>query len=532
MTAAIYARFSTDRQSEASLDDQYRVCAARAAADGLVITAKHGDNGVSGSVPVAQRPGGRALLADALAGRITVVLVESLDRLSRDQVELERTVRRLEHRGIRIVGVSDGYDSAAAGRKVIRAVRGIVAELYLDDLRAKTHRGLAGKHLAGYSAGGRSYGYRSEHDGRGYRLAVDPDQAEVVRRIFAWYVDGWSPQRIAAELNRDGVPAPRSGTWAVSCIYGSSKQGTGLLNNELYIGRMIWNRRQWVKDPDTGRRQKLDRPPEEWQVRDCPELRIIDDVLWQAARARMNSPRRSGGGSGRGAPTRTLFGGLLRCGLCGGAVTAVSARAYGCVARKDRGPAVCSGVLAPRQLTDQRLLTMVRDDLLSPQSIAELQAAIAEHGATRANARRQAQAQRTARLAELEREIGNLVNTVAAGFNSPALLARLQAAEAEKARLADPMPETDAPAGFDSAAAVAAYRRKLLELEDVLASDRERARRLLADIIGRVAISQEPDGGVVATVEMETPAQVALAGVSLSSVAGARFSTQRRIRIR
>ena len=285
MTAAIYARFSTDKQSEASTADQFRVCDGRAAADGIVITVRHGDNGVSGSIPVAQRPDGRALLADALAGRITALLVESLDRISRDQVELERTVRRLEHRGIRIIGVSDGYDSTAGGRKALRSMRGLIGEIYPDDLRAKTHRGFAGKATAGYSAGGRSYGYRSEHDGRGYRLTIEQIGAEWVRWIFQRYVDGWSVHRIAHELNTQRVPAPRSGTWAASCIYGSARQGAGLLNNELYIGRMIWTRRQRVKDPDTGRRQKLERPRSEWQVHEAPELRIVGDELWQAARA-------------------------------------------------------------------------------------------------------------------------------------------------------------------------------------------------------------------------------------------------------
>jgi DNA invertase Pin-like site-specific DNA recombinase len=527
MTAAIYARFSTDKQSEASIADQFRVCEARAAADGLIVTARHGDNGVSGSTPVAQRPGGRALLADALAGRITVLLIESLDRISRDQVELERTVRRLEHRGIRIIGVSDGYDSAAASRKVVRAVRGIVAELYLDDLRAKTHRGLAGKAAAGYSAGGRSYGYRSEHDGRGYRLAIEPAEAEWVRWIFARYVDGWSVQRIAHELNAQRVPAPRSGSWAASCIYGSAKQGAGLLNNELYIGRMIWNRRQWVKDPDTGRRQKLDRPRSEWQVHEAPELRIVDDELWQAARARMATPRRVGGGSGKGAPGRTLFGGLLKCGVCGGAVTATSARHYGCVARKDRGPTVCAGVVAPRQATDRRLLAMVRQDLLGPEALAELQRAVAEHAAGRATAERQVERTRRARMSELDAEIENLVRTVAGGVNSPALIQALQRAEAERAMLESSTSAIAPPAPEISAGAVvAAYRRKLLELEHVLEADRERARRLLAEIIGRISIVQEGER-VFADVEAEAPARLLVAGASLGMVAGAGFRTRR-----
>lgn len=534
MTAAIYARYSTDKQSESSLGDQFRVCEARAAAEGLVISARHGDNGVSGSTPVSQRPAGRALMADAMAARIDVVLVESLDRLSRDQVELERTVRRLEHRGIRIIGVSDGYDSAAAGRKVIRAVRGIVAELYLDDLRAKTHRGLSGKMLSGYSAGGRSYGYRSEHDGTGHRLVIDEQQAGWVRWIFERYArDGWSVQRIAAELNRQQVPAPRSGTWAASCIYGSSRQGTGLLNNELYAGTMIWNRRQWVKDPDTGKRQKLERPREEWQVRECPELRIIDPDLWAQARQRMEHPRQTGGGSGRGAPTRTLFGGLLRCGICGGAVIAVSARAYGCVTRKDRGAVVCRGVHAPRDETDKRLLGMLREELLSPEALAELQAAITEMKAARNAERRQGDRQRASRLQEIDREVSNLLDVMAAAGPLPALVARLQAAEAERGKLQSAPETPQAAQDIDAASAIAAYRRRLLELERVLETDRDRARRLLAEIVGRVDIvKDDSDGHVYAVLEAETPARFLVAGASLNVVAGAGFLTRRRLRIR
>lgn len=527
MTAAIYARFSSDLQSRASIADQYRLCEARATSEGLGVTLHHSDESVSGATPVAQRPGGRSLLADALAGRIAVLLVESLDRISRDQVDLERTVRQLERLGIRIVGVSDGYDSKAGGRKVLRTMRGLLGELYLDDLRDKTHRGLSGRIAAGYSAGGRSYGYRSEHDGQGFRLVVDDEQAERVRWIFGEYVDGRSVQRIAHELNAARVPAPRSGTWAASCIYGSSKQGTGLLNNELYIGRVIWNRRQWLKDPDTGKRQKIDRPRSEWQIREEPELRIVSDDLWQASRERMATPRRVGGGSGKGAPSRTLFGGLLRCGVCGGAVTATSARHYSCVARKDRGPTVCAGVVAPREATDRRLLAMVREDMLSPTAIDGLQAAIREFSSTRMAAEKQAARTRRTRMDELDREIANLVQTIASGVNSPALIQALQRAEGERTMLESSATEIAAPApGFDAAEAVRIYREKLMHLERVLEKDRERARRLLADLVGRVSIVQEGER-VFADVEMEAPARLLVAGASLGVVAGARFHTRR-----
>lgn len=149
MRAAVYARFSTERQRESSITDQFRLCQAAAEGRGWAVAVRHADEGVSGSTPVASRSGGAALLADVLAGRVEVVVLEGLDRLSRDLVEQETIVRRLEHRGVRIVGVSDGYDSQSAARKLHRGMRGLINEVYLDDLRAKTHRGLEGQVVRG-----------------------------------------------------------------------------------------------------------------------------------------------------------------------------------------------------------------------------------------------------------------------------------------------------------------------------------------------------------------------------------------------
>src|SRR5271169_6321022 len=87
---------------------------------------------------------------------------------------------------------------------------------HIDDLRAKTHRGLCGQIERGFHAGGLAYGYRSVALDGGHRLEVDPAQAEQVRWIFARYAGGWSCQKIAATLNAQGVRGPRGGTWCVS----------------------------------------------------------------------------------------------------------------------------------------------------------------------------------------------------------------------------------------------------------------------------------------------------------------------------
>lgn len=149
MRVALYARFSSDQQRQTSIADQLRAARARAAAEGWPVVIERSDEGVSGATPFAVRPGGKALLADALAGRFDVLIVEGLDRTFRDLGEQEQVVKRIEHRGIRIIGTSDGYDTEGRGRKVLRVIRGLQNEMYLDDLAAKTHRGLAGQRRPG-----------------------------------------------------------------------------------------------------------------------------------------------------------------------------------------------------------------------------------------------------------------------------------------------------------------------------------------------------------------------------------------------
>lgn len=534
--ASLYARYSTDRQRESSIADQLRAARERAQREGWEIVAVHADEGVSGSVPVAMRPGGKALLADALAGRWQVLIVEGLDRLSRELGEAERMVKRLEHRGIRIIGTADGYDSQAHGRKVMRIARGLVNELYLDDLREKTHRGLAGNFDRGMSAGGRSYGYRTTDTPHGRRLVIDEEEACIVREIFRRYAEGESPRGIAHRLNQRGVPTARGGTWGVGGIAGSASRGLGLLHNTMYVGRVVWNRRQWIKDPDTGARRYVERPEHEWQVRQDEALRIVDQRTWDLVqlRARGGTPR--GTRAGRGATPRTLFGGLLRCPECGGAFIAVSARAYGCNTHKDRGPAACGNARQVRRdIVDRRLIAEVRDQLLDDEALAELQGAVRRITAgMRAEASRAEEGVRR-RLRDVDAELARLVDAIATIGASDALAARLRAAESERADLLLQLqPVGDLPDVIGDV--TTRYRRMLMQLHLVAADeDRDRTRAILADIIGQVTVVHE-GSGVFA--EFEDPAvrltlQAVGAESTLGRVAGARnFSgSRRRVRL-
>ena len=164
--------------------------------------------------------------------------------------------------------------------------------LYLKDLAEKTRRGLRGRVEAGRSGGGNAYGYRVARrlgaDGQpvtGER-EIDAAEAAVVARIFRAYAAGRSPKRIALDLNAEGIPGPRGGAWSASTLNGNRARGTGILNNEMYVGRLVWNRLAYMKDPDSGRRRSRARTGQERIVTDVPALRIVDQNLWEAVKAR------------------------------------------------------------------------------------------------------------------------------------------------------------------------------------------------------------------------------------------------------
>ena len=243
---------------------------------------------------------------------------------------------------------------------------GTMAQMQLSDIRSKTTRGLRAVAQDGRSAGGLCYGYSAVPaaiggGSKGLRghAAIDEGQAIVVRRIFQDYVNGLSPKAIALKLNAEGIAAPRGGTWAATAINGNRARGTGVINNEMYVGRQIWGRQTWLKDPSTGRRLPRMAKPEAQVITDVPALRIVSNELWQAAKARQAQLDRRGCDSASAstgpAPfwskprPRYLFSGLMRCGQCGGEFSKISAEHFGCSTARNKGPTACVNRLTIRR---------------------------------------------------------------------------------------------------------------------------------------------------------------------------------------
>ncbi|MEM7693263.1 MAG: recombinase family protein, partial [Pseudomonadota bacterium] len=255
---AIYARFSTELQNDRSIEDQVVLCRVYAERNNLDIVGTFSDRARSGA-SVYGRDGLMELLHSAREGRFDVILVEALDRLSRDQEDLAGIWKRLSFAGIELRAVHGG-----TADQVQIGVRGLLGSLYLTDLANKVRRGMDGVIRDGRYPGGRAYGYRPAA-GRPGELEIVEAEAEIVRRIFTQYVNGKTPREIAHELNADAVLPPRGAHWSASTINGNKARHHGIILNELYAGKLVWNRVRMVKDPDTGRRISRPNPPSEWK---------------------------------------------------------------------------------------------------------------------------------------------------------------------------------------------------------------------------------------------------------------------------
>src|SRR5688572_1165845 len=212
MKVAIYARYSSDNQRDASIADQLRICREFAARQGWAVIQEFTDHAISGATLL--RSGFQALMRDALNGRVDVVLAESLDRFSRDQEDTAGLFKRLTFAGVNIVTLAEGDIT-----HLHIGFKGTMNALFLKDLAEKTHRGLRGRVESGKAGGGLCYGYRVVRTLNGATVTtgereIAPIEAAIVQRIFREFTTGHSPKQIAKMLNREGMSGPFGGKWS------------------------------------------------------------------------------------------------------------------------------------------------------------------------------------------------------------------------------------------------------------------------------------------------------------------------------
>ena len=452
MRAVIYAGYSSEQQSEHSIDDQIRLCRARAEREGWRVVETYTDYALSGAT--TNRPGLQALSADARRGSFDIVLAEALDRISRDQEHVVGIFKTLTFSGARLVTISEGEIN-----ELHVGLKGTMNALFLKDLAAKTHRGLHGRVEAGKFGGGLCYGYDVVRavDARGERLrgdrTINAEQAEVVRRIFRMFADGTSSIGIAKTLNAEGIAGPEGGVWRDTTIRGHALRGTGLLRNRLYIGELIWNRMRFIRDPATGKRVSRPNPEAQWVRKDVPALRIIDQDLWEAVERRLGDVRAAHGTTALAQSpalwerrrATSLLSQKVHCGICGGTMTTVGRDYLGCSAARKAG--TCANTRSMRRLElEGVILDALRHRMMDPELFEAFTAAFVEEW-NRATLDAEVTRERVGRdLAKVERRLRGLIDALAEGFRAPGLKEQLDDLEAQRVALTDKLAATDVPA--------------------------------------------------------------------------------------
>ena len=448
MRVAIYARYSSENQSEKSIDDQIRVCKNYINNNGMTHDEKHiyVDEAISGSI--INRPGLQALERAMENKEFDAVAVDDLSRLSRSNHQMLTLVLKFDYHQIKMISVSDGIITDDDNAKLGIHMRGLINELYLDDLKKKTMRGLEGQKIRGFSTGENVYGYsthpvgelkfnkkgKAKYEGMVHKINLE--ETNIVKRIYQEFIQGKSICKIASVLNQDKIPTKRgySGGWNTSTV-------SRILKNAKYTGLWVWRKSKNVRDPLTGKNKKVMRLEKEQISTFREKLIIIDKETWNKAQKRWTEiqgtwPTKKHSKTKQksyihSSPTH-LLAGILKCHSCDGAIVLISGKGsgyYGCYNAKRK---TCNNtLLLSRKRAEQIIISELKEKILTAENIEYVYKNLEKLIAKGLNNNPELIKQKKALLDKVFMEIQNYLNYIKMGNFSKAVSAVLQEAESK-----------------------------------------------------------------------------------------------------
>ena len=380
--AVIYARYSSHRQDEQSIEGQLHVCHEYAKRNGYTIVGEYIDRAISGRSD--DRPEFQQMIEDAKKKAWKYVIVYKLDRFARNRYDSAIYKHKLKQCGVKLLSameqIGDNPESI-----ILEAVLEASAEYYSLELAQKVRRGRiesAGK--GKFVGGGVPLGYRSE----GGYLVLDEQRAPYVRQIFEQYADGISKREIIDDLNRRGFRNRQGKPLDHNAIH-------RVLRSEKYVGVL-----------------------EQSGVRvegGCPA--IVDRATWDRVQARLDLMRRSGAKSPAGSEVEYLLTGKVFCGHCGMSMHGVSGTGktgnvwyyYQCTGRRKKRNG-CTKKHEKKDFLEWYVVEQTVDYILAPERVRKIAAAVVaeyekEFGADQVR-------QLEERIAALGREIEKYIDAV------------------------------------------------------------------------------------------------------------------------
>lgn len=316
MNAVIYARYSSDKQNEQSIDGQIRFCTEYADRMGYKIVDTYIDKAISGTSD--NRPQFRKMIDDSYNKRFQYIIVWKLDRFARNRYDSAIYKSKLKLNGVKVLSATEGVGEGDESL-LLEAILEAMAENYSKQLAQNVKRGMKETALKCQTTGGKPpLGYKIDINGK---YIIDEEKAAVVKYIFEQYADGRPKTEICAELNKRGLKTSSGNIFTVAGL-------TSILNNKKYIGVYCCN----DIEIDGG----------------CPVL--VEKEIFKKCQVRKSQNKRQAGHNK--AKTEYLLNSKLFCGHCGTPMVGDSATSktgakhyyYSCAARKNRHKHQYSGI--------------------------------------------------------------------------------------------------------------------------------------------------------------------------------------------
>lgn len=410
---AVYIRLSRedgDKEESDSVGNQRKLLTEYVhKKDELILYDVYIDDGYTGTN--FNRPDFQRMIADIEAGKVNCVIVKDLSRFGRDYIDTGRYLERyFPELGVRFISITDGIDSMKQAYDMLLPIKNIFNEQYARDISKKVQTAVKTKQKAGEFIGAfTSYGYKKSPVDKN-KLVIDEYAANVVRRIFSLYIQGYGKQRIAKLLNAEGILCPAEYKRAIglnynnpnkldSTTYWSYSTINSILHREMYVGNMV----QGTKHQRMRSKQKkMDK--DKWIIVENTHEPIIDRETWEKAQSLLHKRTRELDLE----TNKNIFAGFVKCGDCGRAMAknmwrhADGSPTYTlyCGTYKRHGKEFCTPHTLPMAVLEEIVLGDLKAIIQSVDNLKEL---VKEQHFTASKARRIADTELSRIKAELER---------------------------------------------------------------------------------------------------------------------------------
>lgn len=476
--AVIYARYSSDNQSELSIDAQIRAIKEFADRERIQIVKIYTDEARSATTD--DRPQFLQMIKDSELGIFDTIIVHKLDRFSRNRYDSAFYKRQLKLNGVRLMSVLENLDDSPESI-ILESVLEGMAEYYSANLGREVMKGMKERALECKHVGGRvplGYDVTPNKD-----YVINEKEAEIIRLIFTMYADGHGYGTIIDTLSKLGYTTKTGGEFKKNSLH-------DLLKNEKYRGVYTFNKTIKLVNGKRNRRK----------IKDNDEIiriengmpRIISDEIWERVRLKMNENKRAP--ATNKAKETYLLSGKIYCGECGERLVGNRRKSgqsktlyvsYDCSAGKK-----CNLKSIKKEYIEELVIDELERKIFSPEAIEKLSKKILEYANSQQTEIKSDIVKIEKELNETQKQISNIVNAIANGMFHESMKSKMDILESKKSQLTLDLNEANLQAEINSPT-IDMIKKYLQKDSDIKNKSLDEQKKIIQTFVSKVIVNHD-----------------------------------------